>query len=251
MMENRAKFTEEQVELLLRGINPARVLNANGNSHLANQDVEAHLIRVFGFGGFDIELLFQECLFVQEGVSQKSGKPNYSVGYKAGVRLHLRNPLGEYVTFRDNVSTGEARNQASLGAAHDLAMKSAVSLAEKRAAKSLGDQFGLSLYNRGQLDRLVIGTLVDGPKKEPDELENAGGGQKVSGDHEGGYEPPEGDDDAAEALSPAVPDELVAEIIAANTLGELEVLWERTFGDLRVAAQAQFSARKKAISERE
>ena len=38
-------------------------------------------------------------------------------------------------------------NQASVGAAHDLAMKSAISQALKRCAANLGDQFGLSLYS--------------------------------------------------------------------------------------------------------
>jgi len=44
--------------------------------------------------------------------------------------------------------------------AHDLAYKSAISLSIKRAAIALGDQFGLSLYNKGQTDALVIRTLV-------------------------------------------------------------------------------------------
>ena len=49
-------------------------------------------------------------------------------------------------------------------------MKSALSLAKKRAAIPLGDQFGLSLYNKGQTSALVRGSLVipEGVESERD-----------------------------------------------------------------------------------
>jgi hypothetical protein len=169
----RGGLSAQQVGTLLRPINAARVLEANGHSHVAQQDIRAHLIRVLGFGGFDVEVRETECLFTQKGVGQKGSQTweTWTVGYRALVRLTIRNPLGEMVAFYDDGSTATASNQRSLGDAHDLAYKSAISLSLKRAATSLGDQFGLSLYNRGQLDALVRQTLVSGygvPEKPED-----------------------------------------------------------------------------------
>jgi hypothetical protein len=47
-------------------------------------------------------------------------------------------------------------------------MKSAISVAKKRCCINLGDQFGLSLYNKGQLSALVMGTLVRPEGETPD-----------------------------------------------------------------------------------
>ena len=46
------------------------------------------------------------------------------------------------------------------GEAHDMAVKTAESDAIKRAAINLGTQFGLSLYNNGDLKDVVKATLV-------------------------------------------------------------------------------------------
>ena len=64
-----------------------------------------------------------------------------------------------YITHWEDASTGDAENQTR-AAAHDLALKSAISLAKKRCAINLGDQMGLSLYNKGQTSALVMATLV-------------------------------------------------------------------------------------------
>jgi hypothetical protein len=75
------------------------------------------------------------------------------------MRLTVRDPDGREMCHFEDGSTATAQNQ-TLGDAHDLAMKSAISLAKKRTAINLGDQFGLSLYNKGQVSALVKGTLV-------------------------------------------------------------------------------------------
>lgn len=59
-------------------------------------------------------------------------------------------------------------NQPSLGDAHDQAMKTALSQGLKRCAANLGDQFGMSLYNGGSYDAVVLGTLA-GPVVEGSE----------------------------------------------------------------------------------
>lgn len=164
-----AAFSKEQIEKLLAPINPTRVLrDGKGNSHVSQQDVLAHLSRIFGFGNFDIEILSKELLFEQPRLTE--AKPNvdhqtrWDVAYSAIVRLTVRNEGGETVSFFENGSTGDSQNTRRADA-HDLAMKSAISLSVKRCCIALGDQFGLSLYNKGQTAPLVRGTMVspDGP----------------------------------------------------------------------------------------
>jgi hypothetical protein len=159
-------FTPEQVSQLLKPINNARVLaDGKGHAHVSQQDILAHLIRVFGFGGFDIEVLAVECVFEQGRTPEPVTR--YDVCYRALVRLTVKDASGTVVCTYENGSTATAQNQ-SRGDAHDLAYKSAISLSVKRAAIALGDQFGLSLYNKGQRTALVMGTMVGGkPNTDP------------------------------------------------------------------------------------
>jgi hypothetical protein len=161
-------FTAKQVEQLLKPINNARVLSdGKGHAHVSQQDVLAHLIRVFGFGGFDIEVMSVKCVFEQERANGQGESTNrFDVCYRALVRLTIRDETGGTVCTYENGSTATAQNQ-SRGDAHDLAYKSAISLSVKRAAIALGDQFGLSLYNKGQRTALVMGTLVGAPAADP------------------------------------------------------------------------------------
>lgn len=169
MTELRGQFSNKQVETLLRPIKPNRVLrDGKGHSHVSQQDIQAHLIRMFGFGNFDIQVLDVSTVF-EEPRANKDGTLNgrWDVCYRALVRLSIRNQDGELVAFYENGSTATAQNQTR-GDAHDLAYKSAISLSIKRAAISLGDQFGLSLYNKGQMQALVIATTVGGATHDGD-----------------------------------------------------------------------------------
>ena len=157
----------EQVTQLLKPINPRRVLQANGMSHVSQQDVRAHLIRIFGFDGWDKEILELRCIRDTEvTVPGKNGKPDRegvpSVTYLCRLRLTVRDPQGNVVKVAEDVGTGTSPNLPSYGDAHDFAAKNAVSYALKRCATDLGDQFGLSLYNKGQLAPLVGGLILKG-----------------------------------------------------------------------------------------
>lgn len=155
-------FTAAQIAQLLKPVNPRRVLkDGKRNSHLAQQDVRAHLIRVFGFGAFDIDVDGPHLVFEAERRDEKTGKPNnrWDVCYRAKVRLTVRDPQGKKVCHFDGSATDTAENQKR-GDAHGLALRSSESLALKRAATNFGDQFGLSLYNKGQLEALVRGLIV-------------------------------------------------------------------------------------------
>ncbi|WP_280273428.1 Rad52/Rad22 family DNA repair protein [Nocardia wallacei] len=167
-------FTAAQVDQLLAAINPVRVMrDGKGNSHLPQQDVLAHLTRIFGFGGFDYEILSLDLVFEQPHIKNDGTRPDnrFDVCYKATMRLTVRDPDGYVVCRFEDGSTGDATNQKRADG-HDLAMKSAISLAKKRCAIALGDQFGLSLYNKGQLSKLVGGTLVHpGKTDEPKDVQ--------------------------------------------------------------------------------
>jgi hypothetical protein len=215
-------FTPEQITQLLKPIAKQRVLqDGKSHSHVSQQDVTAHLIRMFGFGGFDTEVLSIDCVFAEPTKSISKGKqtpdPNrYDVCYRALMRLTVKDVHGAPVAQYEDGSTATAQNQ-TLGDGHDLAYKSAISLAKKRCAINLGDQFGLSLYNKGQTSALVIKTLVGADAPAGDVQE--GVPQQVTlGNDETDYEP-------APVMGPAPePVDLtpwLAQIAAASTSTQL------------------------------
>ncbi|WP_280474819.1 Rad52/Rad22 family DNA repair protein, partial [Nocardia asiatica] len=137
-------FTSAQIAQMLRPIAKQRVLHdAKGHAHVSQQDVLAHLIRVFGFGNFDIDVLNAEMVFEESYEKQKKDKEGrpygdpykaWDVCYRAMVRLTIRDPHGNEVCHYENGSTATAQGQPSRGDAHDLSYKSAISLSVKRAA---------------------------------------------------------------------------------------------------------------------
>ena len=159
-----ARLSPYQLRMLHGGINGNRVQNLRGMSHLEAWDVRRQLIRIFGFGGFDIETLSLEQTYEHGEVRRKKNKQGQEYGdpytawtivYRAQVRLIIKDTAGRPIAHFDDGAAGDAVNQPSLGDAHDLAMKTAFSQALKRCAVNLGDQFGLSLYNDGSKDAVV------------------------------------------------------------------------------------------------
>ena len=215
-------FSAKQVDQLLKPINKNRVLrDGKGHAHVSQQDILAHLIRVFGFGMFDIDVLNVELVFEQPRTRQ-DGKPSgrFDVCYRALVRLTVRDEDGNSCHY-ENGSTATAQNQ-TLGDGHDLAYKSAISLSVKRAAIALGDGFGLSLYNKGQMTPLVMGTLVHPVAPSDAEDVQDGVEQQVSlGNDE--VDPVDVDPDAVA--------EFEDRVAAAQSEAELRSIW--------VEAQAQ------------
>ena len=240
-------FTQQQIEQLLKPIAPQRVLkDGKGHSHVSQQDVTAHLIRVFGFGSFDTDLATLDLVFERERM--KDGKPTdrYDVCYRAVIRLTVRGADGREVCHFEDGSTGTAQNQ-TLGDAHDLAMKSAISLAKKRAAINLGDQFGLSLYNKGQMSALVVDTLArDRADAAPADLQADVEPQVSLGNDETDYStgaPATVVDDADEALSCS---EAIGSADTLNALGSVasRIATSTTLGAAAKAKlRAQYTAR--------
>jgi recombination DNA repair RAD52 pathway protein len=147
MLNNR------QYDQLLRPLNPTRVAQrsqAGRNfSYLETWDVKAHLIRIFGFGGWSWNVLKAELAF-----EDQNEKGNWNVGYKVIGRLYIPSLECDY----SEASVGSA-TLPQRGDAHDMAVKSGESDALKRAAINLGTQFGLSLYKNGSLEDVVVVTL--------------------------------------------------------------------------------------------
>jgi hypothetical protein len=185
-------FTIKQVRQLLRPVRPERVLkDGKGMSHLAQQDVTAHLTRIFGFGNWSKEILFLEPVFEMQRANDPANNSNWDVSYRCTIRLTVwevdddGERTGRTWTTTDG-STGDAQNSKRWDA-HDLALKSAISLSLKRCAKDLGDQFGLSLYNKGSLRPIVMGLINPPTGLIPD------GTQEPDKDVQEDVEAPQGD----------------------------------------------------------
>ncbi|MFD9004490.1 Rad52/Rad22 family DNA repair protein [Streptomyces sp. NPDC059582] len=162
-------LSDLQIAWLLRPVDPDRVgQDGKGFSHMEAWDIRRHLIRIFGFGGHDTDLL-ESSLIAETSIPNyqktgRDGKPYgkpyeaWTVIYRVAVRLSVKVD-GIELGHWHGIATGDAPNQPSRADAHDLALKTADSQALKRAATNLGDQFGLSLYNKGRLSPVVQSSL--------------------------------------------------------------------------------------------
>ena len=154
-------LSAQQIEQLLKPINPRRVAQRKGGggkslSYVEAYDIKAHMIRLFGFGGWSWDVLSADLAYAIQG------ERNWEVGYRVIGRLTVHTTGATY--------TEAAVGMASLpnvGEAHDMSVKTAESDALKRAAINLGDQFGLSLYNNGSTRPVVMGVkVVNVPREE-------------------------------------------------------------------------------------
>lgn len=152
-------LSREQYDILLKPLAAHRVSQRTQGgmklSYLEAWDVKAHLIRIFGFGGWSADVLSADLMF-----EDKDEKGRWNVGYKVLMRLRIHGAEGDM--FGDTTYTEAAvgsSTQPSRGDAHDMAVKTAESDALKRAAINLGTQFGLSLYNAGSRNDVIGHTL--------------------------------------------------------------------------------------------
>lgn len=163
MTELTSRLTDLQLKVLFSELHKSRVSqNPKGFNHVQQWDVRRFLIRVFGFGGYDTELVSID--LVKEIEIPSGDRSRWTVVYRVHQRLTIKDVAGNPIATFDGVATGDARNQPSLGDAHDGAVKEADSQSLKRAAVNLGDVFGLSLYNGGSTDRVVLWSAAHPPK---------------------------------------------------------------------------------------
>lgn len=159
----RTGLSAEQVRVLLRPLNPSRIAHRSQGgkqlSYLEAWDVKAHLTRIFGFGGWDGEVLSSSLMFQADAEIGRDKKPGFAVGYQCIYRLRIKDRNGNILATYTEASIGQ-NSQSDLGEAHDTACKTAESDALKRCAINLGDQFGLSLYDDGSTRTVIKQTLV-------------------------------------------------------------------------------------------
>lgn len=168
-------LTERQVDTLLRRLNSTRVATRQQSgktlSYMEAWEIKRTLIRVFGFAGFDSEVISEELIgqFPYTG-SGTNSPAMLEIVYRARVRLTIKDQWGRPIAVYTEGAVGSAtvrQDSAAKGDAHDNALKSAASDALKRCAINLGTQFGLSLYDNGSRDDVVGFTIVNG-RPEPE-----------------------------------------------------------------------------------
>lgn len=178
VMGTPLQLTEQQYQALLTGINPNRIGNKQGQSHLEAWDVRRYLTKIFGFGGWSVKTLGLTKIHDRavppgegmvnrwvgpQGNRTRSKVPNddwmFTVVYEAQVALTIFNPDGTVGAYFEDGATGDGINMPTYQQAADFALKTALSQALKRCAVNLGDQFGLSLYNHGSVNAQVGLTL--------------------------------------------------------------------------------------------
>jgi len=165
-------LTKKQFETLRRPLNSSRIAKRSQGgkqlSYLESWEVRAHLIRVFGYGNFDIEVRDTLPLEVREYKSEND-KPMAEAVWFAKVRLTVRDIAGDRICRYTESAVGSSSAPASmLAESHDNAVKTAASDALKRCAINLGTQFGLSLYDQGTTADVVKNTIAPPPGVEPD-----------------------------------------------------------------------------------
>ncbi|MHB9857684.1 Rad52/Rad22 family DNA repair protein [Streptomyces sp. YIM S03343] len=156
-------LTDYQLKTLLAPVNPRRVGQVRGMAHMEAWDIRRQLTRVFGFGGYSIDTLSLD--LVTERETKNGDRSRWTVVYRAQVRLTVYGQDGAELSHWEDGAAGDSVNQPSLGDAHDMAMKTALSQAMKRCAVNLGDQFGLSLYNNGSPAPVVQWSAAHPPKE--------------------------------------------------------------------------------------
>lgn len=170
----RGHLSDDQIRLLTAPLDPSRVKKAQGQSHLEGWDVRAHLTRIFGFDGWDEEILSCECIYEHLGNELKADKKQWYVTYRCTMRLTVwgDDPEGHRAVAKvsEEGAIGGAENQPSHADAHDLAMKESMTQALKRCAINLGNQFGLSLYSDGSTASVAepIQAVPDGTLRKDD-----------------------------------------------------------------------------------
>lgn len=201
-------FTDAQARLLAGKLHEKHVRTREERGFTLSYIEAWHAIdeanRVFGFEGWDRETIAAECVWVD-------GRRDPKVcAYTARVRIRVR--AGDTVVSRDGSGVGHGTG-ATLGDAHESALKEAETDATKRALTTFGNLFGLALYDKAQ----------NGVRRSP---KPNGGRLKVSwalvspqGELLGTYDVPQ---DFCAALREA--------IATTSTAADLEALWSRNEG---------------------
>jgi DNA recombination protein Rad52 len=138
-------FSEPQIKLLSSKLNGKHVrtreLRGRTLSYIEGWHVIAEANRIFGFDGWDRETAWAECIWAE------AKREPRMCAYAARVRIRVR--AGETIICREGSGVGHGSG-ATLGEAHESALKEAETDAMKRALATFGNLFGLALYDKEQ-----------------------------------------------------------------------------------------------------
>lgn len=138
-------FGEAQTRLLAGKLDRKHVRTRDLRGHSVSYIEGWHAIveanRVFGFDGWDREVVWCQC------VSEEGRREVKACTYAARVRVRVR--AGDVIVCREGSGIGHG-SAATLGEAHESALKEAETDAMKRAFMTFGNLFGLALYDKEQ-----------------------------------------------------------------------------------------------------
>ena len=150
-------------------LDPALVSQRKGRGGRVFDYLEGHVVidqanRVFGYGGWGMELVGDVTLRQIETVDTQTGEVKVTSAYSAPVRVTVagalpRTDIGFHAVAEDNAE------------GHDTAIKGSVTDGMKRALRSFGVQFGNALYG----DKPSVGNPPQ-PERVPAHT-NGGSGQ--------------------------------------------------------------------------
>ena len=139
-------FADKQLRRLQAPLKPQHIKSREAEEgitlhYLEGWHVVAEANRIFGFDGWDREMVACQCVWTKQLVNR------FTAAYVARVRITVR--AGETPIIREGSGAGEATVNTP-GEAHALAAKAAETDATKRALSTFGNAFGLSLYKGSQ-----------------------------------------------------------------------------------------------------
>ncbi|NBK98109.1 MAG: DNA repair protein Rad52 [Erysipelotrichia bacterium] len=139
-------FNDNQIATLNQELDGNRVkTREKGNinlSYLEGFDVIETANKIFGYGNWSYSITKLEQVSQEQNQNQ-----NFVVCYKAIVNVIVHDTGHLKQIYREDVGTGTGIAK-TLADAHEGASKEAVTDSLKRALRTLGNQFGLSLYDK-------------------------------------------------------------------------------------------------------
>jgi DNA recombination protein Rad52 len=112
-------------------------------SYIEGWHAIAEANRIFGFDGWDRNVLEYKCVSEKQRKIGRDGRDGWAVSYIVHCRVRVSSVI------RDGMGSGHGIDQ-DLGLAHESAIKEAETDAMKRALMTFGNPFGLALYDKDQ-----------------------------------------------------------------------------------------------------